>query len=390
MESTVSNLSTSNGIIDSTLPSVMLHRLSLYNFKNYVSAELSFSAPVVCFLGSNGSGKTNLLDAIHYLSLCKSYFNAADSQNIRVGEDQAGINGEWMRGESAEAIVCGLRKGQRKVFKRNHKEYDRLADHVGLLPAVIITPYDAELIHEGSEVRRRFMDTTLSQQSRSALDVLLNYNQALLQRNNLLKQMAKNGKLITELLEPWDAQLVHLGEQIYEERKKFLSAFVPVFNEVYAYITEGREQPEIIYSTDREKAPLEDLLRMHQQRDFMLERTTCGPHKDELEFQLNGLTLKKFASQGQQKSFLIALKLAQATYLRAALNMHPVILLDDLYDKVDERRVTRLLQWLKEFHPGQVFITDTDVQRIPSILKKMETPCEVWQVEQASVTQLEA
>lgn len=364
-----------------TMP-LVLQRLSLFSFKNYASAELHFSANVVCLLGPNGSGKTNLLDAIHYLCLCKSYFNSADSQNITVGEEQAGLTGDFLRDGLPEAIVCALRKGQRKLFKRNHKEYDRLADHIGSFPAVIITPYDAELINDGSEVRRKFMDASISQQSRTALEALLNYNQALLQRNNLLKQKPAQ---LADLVEPWNYQLARFSEIIYSERSAFIEKFTPLFAEVYTYITQGSETPAIRYISDKDKGDPLELLQQQFHRDQALERTTTGPHKDELEFTLDGLSLKKFASQGQQKSFLIALKLAQLQYLRNSLKAQPVLLLDDLFDKVDEQRVTHLLQWLHAHHPGQVFITDTDVKRIPAILTAMSVQHEVFSVNKACI-----
>jgi DNA replication and repair protein RecF len=361
---------------------LLLRRLSLFAFKNYPSAELLIHSNVVCFLGPNGSGKTNLLDAIHYLCLCKSYFNSTDSQNITVGEEQSGITGDFLRDGLPENIVCALRKGQRKLFKRNHKEYDRLADHIGSFPAVIITPYDAELINDGSEVRRKFIDASISQQSRPALEALLSYNQALLQRNNLLKQRPAN---LGDLLEPWNYQLARFSETIYSERTAFIENFTPLFAEVYAYITQGSEVPSIQYVSDKDKGDPLELLQRQFARDQALERTTAGPHKDELEFTLDGLSLKKFASQGQQKSFLIALKLAQLQYLRNHLRAQPVLLLDDLFDKVDEQRVTRLLEWLHMYHPGQVFITDTDLQRIPSILSTMAVTHQVFSIFKATV-----
>jgi DNA replication and repair protein RecF len=363
---------------------ILLERLSLYNFKNYTEASLHFQNKVVCFAGNNGSGKTNLLDAIHYLCVCKSFFNTADSQNITTGQDQASITGEFEKDSMPENIVCALRKGQRKVFKRNFKEYDKLADHIGLLPAVIITPYDIELIWEGSEVRRKFLDATISQQSRPYLDALVAYNHALLQRNNLLKSFGAKGGYNTDILEPWDMQLIHYGTLLYDERKKFLVQFAEQFNNVYQTICEGKEETAITYESDLHNAPMEALLKQNQDKDRILERTSAGIHKDELSFTIGGLPLKKFASQGQQKSFLFALKFAQYNCIRAHQGINPVLMLDDLLDKIDEGRLMQILRWLKDNDTGQIFITDTHLERIPELLSKLDIPHEVWKIEKGT------
>jgi len=292
------------------MKNIRLERLTLYNFKNYSEAELVFKNNVVCFTGNNGSGKTNLLDAIHYLSSCRSFFNTIDSQNIQNGHEQASITGEFVRDDIPEQIICAIRKNQRKVFKRNFKEYDKLAEHIGLLPVVIITPYDIELIWEGSEVRRKFLDATISLQSKPYLEALMAYNHAMLQRNNLLKSFGQRGGYNYELLEPWDYILVEHGTFIFEERKKFLAEFIEDFKTVYQTICNGKEQTDITYESELHNRPLDKLLNDSREKDRILERTTCGIHKDDLSFTINGLPIKKFASQGQQKSFLFALKFA--------------------------------------------------------------------------------
>jgi DNA replication and repair protein RecF len=363
-------------------------KLSLFQFKNYESIEINFDAPVVCFLGDNGEGKTNLLDAIHYLTSCKSYFNAVDSQNIKSGEDQGSIAGEFMRNYQPEMVHCALRKNQRKIFKRNHKEYDRLAEHIGFLPSVIITPYDIELILEGSEVRRKFVDITISQYSNKYLEHLVAYNQALSQRNNLLKSFGKSGKYTPELLEPWDFQLVQHATFIYEERLKFFEKFIPVFNGMYQTISNGKEQASLEYKSDLATDSLENLLLKNRDKDKFLERTSAGIHKDELEFLLDGHPLKKFASQGQQKSYLIALKLAQYLTLKQENEATPILLLDDLYDKVDETRVGNLLAWLHQNHRGQIFITDTHTDRIPALLSKMEAKFEAFHIQKNAASKM--
>ncbi|MEZ4799813.1 MAG: DNA replication and repair protein RecF [Flavobacteriales bacterium] len=361
-----------------------LKKLSLYQFKNYEALELEFNAPVVCFLGNNGQGKTNLLDAIYYLSFCKSYFNPIDSQNIKSGEDQGSIAGEFDRSNNLEAVHCALRKNQRKIFKRNHKEYDKLSEHIGLLPAVIVTPYDIELILEGSEVRRKFIDATISQYSKMYLDNLMSYNQALSQRNNLLKSFSKSGNYIPELLEPWDFQLIKYGQEIFEARRTFFEKFIPIFNEMYQKISGGAETVALEYKSDLFNASLEELLQKNKDRDRFLERTASGIHKDDMDFSIEGNALKKYASQGQQKSFLIALKLAQNEMLISAGAEAPILLLDDLYDKVDDTRVANLLNWLLNNHKGQIFISDTHVDRIPALLKEMNATFEAFLIEKGS------
>lgn len=365
-----------------------LKKLALYQFKNYEALELEFNAPVVCFLGNNGQGKTNLLDAIYYLSFCKSYFNPIDSQNIKSGEDQGSIAGEFERSTTLETVHCALRKNQRKVFKRNHKEYDKLSEHIGLLPAVIVTPYDIELILEGSEVRRKFIDATISQYSKVYLDNLVSYNQALSQRNNLLKGFSRGGNFIPELLEPWDFQLIKYGQEIFEARRTFFENFIPIFNEMYQKISGGAESVSLEYKSDLFNASLEELLQKNRDRDRFLERTSAGIHKDDMDFSIEGNALKKYASQGQQKSFLIALKLAQNEILINAGAEAPMLLLDDLYDKVDDTRVANLLNWLLNNHKGQIFISDTHVDRIPTLLKEMNATFEAFLVQKGTAKPL--
>lgn len=366
-----------------------LQHLSLYNFKNYDEAVLDFTKQVVCFVGDNGSGKTNLLDAIHYLSTCKSFFNPIDSQNIRLESDQCSITGEFRRDGHQEQIICTLRKNQRKVMKRNFKEYERLAEHIGLLPAVIVTPYDIELIWEGSEVRRKFLDATISSLSRSYLDQLVAYNHALLQRNNLLKSFGKSGKFNTEALEPWNYQLIEKGTFIYNERKKFIAEFTEEFAEVYSMISGGAEVTGINYESDLNDTDFETLLAKNADRDRILERTSAGVHRDDLDFTILNHPLKKYGSQGQQKSFLFALKLAQYQFLRHHQTMNPIIMLDDLFDKIDERRMNHILDWLAKNDVGQIFITDTHVTRIPEILGSRNLSYEVWEVNRGVVRKKE-
>lgn len=362
-----------------------LSHLNLYNFKNYNEAVLDFSKQVVCFVGDNGSGKTNLLDAIHYLSTCKSFFNPVDSQNIHLEAEQCSVTGEFTRDGHPEQIICSLRRNQRKVFKRNFKEYERLSEHIGLFPSVIVTPYDIELIWEGSEIRRKFLDATIASLSRPYLENLLAYNHALLQRNNLLKSISRHGKFSPEVLEPWDFQLADKGNFIHVQRKKFVEEFSVEFASVYSVISGDRENAGVEYQSELHDQTFEILLKKNLERDRMLERTSAGIHRDDLDFTIQGNPLKKFGSQGQQKSFLFALKLVQYQFIRRNQGMNPILMLDDLFDKIDEKRMNNILDWLAKNGMGQIFITDTHLTRIPEILRIRNLDYEVWEVNQGTI-----
>jgi DNA replication and repair protein RecF len=359
---------------------IQLQNISLYNFKNYESLSLELHPRVNCFVGNNGTGKTNLLDAIHYLSNCKSYFNPVDSQNILFGADQFAITGEFMRNEQHEQVICSVRRNQRKVFKRNHKEYERLAEHIGLLPCVMITPYDIELIWEGSEVRRKFLDSTLAMLSRGYLDELIAYNHALLQRNTVLKTYSKQPFFPDEYIEVWDAQLVARAAAIHEARTAFLKNFQGVFQRVYSELSGGAESMSIHYESELNTSSMQELLAKNNRRDRQLERTSSGIHRDDLEFQIEGNPIKKFASQGQQKSFLFALKFAQYLFIHEATGLKPMLLLDDFFDKIDANRVENIIAWIAKNDVGQIFITDAGLDRIPTVLNKASIPFAAWQV----------
>lgn len=281
-----------------------LKNLTLLNFKNYNSADLIFSNSVTAFVGNNGAGKTNLLDAIHYLCLCKSYFNPIDSQQIKAGEELFLVQGDFVRDEKPEKISCGLKKNQKKSFKRNKKEYDKLADHIGLFPVVMISPYDINLIMDGSEERRRFVDNVISQTDSRYLDELITYNKHLLNRNALLKQVAATRTLDVALLQILDEQLINSGNIIFEKRKEFLQNFIPLFDKHYQFLTNNAERVSLSYQSQLNDQSFETLLAQAIEKDRLLERTTVGIHKDELQFEIAGMPMKKFGSQGQQKSFL--------------------------------------------------------------------------------------
>ncbi len=357
-----------------------LQQLSVINFKNYAEAELSLIEGVNVFAGNNGAGKTNLLDAIHYLSLCKSYFNPIDSQQIKQGADFFIITGNFSRNNQREAVACSVKRNQKKQFKRNKKDYQRLADHIGLFPLVMVSPYDISIIIEGSEERRKFIDNVISQTDNSYLDELIVYNKVLANRNALLKQIADTGRYDPGLLEVLDEQLIASGKRVFDKRKAFMESFTAIFNRHYGYISDNAEQVELIYESQLLQDDLAILLKKSVERDRILERTTNGIHKDDLQFMIHGMPMKKFGSQGQQKSFLIALKLAQYSYLYQQKGFKPLLLLDDIFDKLDDLRVTKLMQMISDQNFGQVFITDTNAVRVEAIFQKIGVDIKLFKV----------
>lgn len=362
-----------------------LKQLSLLNFKNYTEAELSFEPGVNAFAGNNGAGKTNLLDAIHYLALCKSYFNPIDSQQIKQGADLFMINGVFEKDNKREVIVCGLKRNQKKQFKRNKKEYQRLADHIGLLPLVMVSPYDISIIIEGSEERRKFIDNVISQTDNHYLDELIAYNKTLINRNALLKMIADTGKYDPALLEIYDEQLVASGNKIFNKRKAFMEIFTQIFNGHYRFLSEDAETVELVYESQLLNDDLGALLKRSAERDRILERTTQGIHKDDLHFAIHGMAMKKFGSQGQQKSFLIALKLAQYSFLNNQKGYKPLLLLDDIFDKLDENRTRKLMEMVSNNDFGQVFITDTSSDRIGKIFSDLNVKINIFKVDKGTV-----
>lgn len=345
-----------------------LRKLSLLNFKNYEQAELSFSQRINCFVGNNGAGKSNLLDAIYYLSFCKGYFNQVDARNIRFDKDFMMATGNFNRNNDEETIYCGVKKNQKKIFKRNDKIYKKLSEHIGLIPLVVITPLDTVLVAGGSEERRKFTDTLISQFNKTYLKHLIKYNRALLQRNKLLKSYLKSGHFDAEILEIWNQQLVLHGNVIYSIRQAVIDEFIPVFQRFYKYISNQNEEVSLQYSSRLEKNDFEDLLKESLEKDRILTYTTTGIHKDDLSLELNGFPIKKIGSQGQQKTFLVALKLAEFELLKSKISNNPILLLDDIFDKLDFNRVQYIVDIIANDDFGQIFITDTNQKRLADIL----------------------
>jgi DNA replication and repair protein RecF len=362
-----------------------LQHLSLIHFKNYSSLEIDFCSQINCLVGNNGEGKTTVLDAIHYLSNCKSFFNPIDSQNIKHQEDFLMIKGVFENNEQSEEIYIGLKRNQKKIFKRNQKEYERLADHIGLVPLVMISPADAELIAGGSEYRRKFLDSIISQFNKQYLHDLIQYNKILSHRNALLKQAAISKSYSSDSFEIWDMQLIDLAEKIARIRKDFLDQFIPLFTKFYAQISDNKEQVHLHYNTQLLQSPMQELLKDNLKRDLALEYTSVGIHKDDLDFLMNNTSLKKFASQGQQKSFLIALKLAHFQFLKTQKQTQPILLLDDIYDKLDDTRVTKLMDIVSHEGFGQLFITDTHPTRLQDLFTQKKYPFKFYSVSSGNI-----
>ena len=351
-----------------------LKKLTLLNYKNISEATYSFDAKIHCFVGKNGVGKTNLLDAIYHLSIGKSYFNAVALQNIKHGEEFYMIEGEFEKEERLEHIVCSVKKGQKKVVKRNNKIYEKLSEHIGLLSVVMISPADNDLIVEGSETRRKFMDGVISQLNLKYLQDLINYQKVLSQRNALLKYFALNQTFDGLTLGIYNEQLALLGVDIFETRKEFIAQFVPIFNHYHQLIAENAEQVQLKYESQLSEKSFMELLNSSFPKDKILQYTSVGIHKDDLLLEIDHYPIKKFGSQGQQKSFLIALKLAQFDFLSQKSGHKPILLLDDIFDKLDEFRVERLIKMVNENLFGQIFITDTHDERTEAVVRKTEQP----------------
>ncbi len=346
-----------------------LKKLSLLNYKNFDEIAFDFESKLNFIVGQNGIGKTNVLDAIYHLAYGKSYFNPLAIQNIKHDQDFFVIEGEFEKNERPENIVCSLKKGQKKVVKHNGKIYDRLSEHIGLIPLVMISPSDRDLIMEGSETRRGFIDIVISQLNNSYLIALIKYHKTLKQRNSLLKFFSLNHTFDADNLAIYDEQLHELGHYIYDNRKLFLTEFTPIFNKHHQNITNAKDDVQLVYESQLHTDTLASLLKKNNSRDRLLQHTSFGIHKDDLSFEINHYPIKKFGSQGQQKSYLIALKLAQFDFLKKQSGVKPILLFDDVFDKLDETRVSKIVAMVNNDDFGQLFVTDTHPDRIESLLK---------------------
>ncbi|MGM1055884.1 MAG: DNA replication/repair protein RecF [Bacteroidota bacterium] len=349
---------------------MFLKTLSLVNYKNFTTAAFDFDSKINCLVGHNGVGKTNVLDSIYHLSFGKSYFNPITSQNINHEAEFFVIDGILQKNDREEHILVSAKRGQKKVIKRNNKAYEKFSEHIGFIPAVIISPGDRDLIIEGSETRRKFMDGVISQSDQEYLNALIHYGKVIAQRNALLKFFAANSKFDRDTLDIYNAQMSELGNLLFEKRKVFLEEFIPIFDKRYAEITNQKEKVAITYKSQLFEKPISELLEKNLQKDMMLQYTGVGLHKDDLSFEIEGHPIKKFGSQGQQKSFLIALKLAQFDFIKRLSKSSPLLLLDDIFDKLDEQRVAHIVALVAENELGQIFISDTHPERTEKVVKE--------------------
>jgi len=363
-----------------------LKTLQLNQFKNHSRSSFTFSKQVNCFVGNNGAGKTNILDAIHYLCQTKSYFNHINTQNIQFGADYFLLKGIFKKGETADEIQCNVKEGDGKVIKCNSKKYKRFSEHIGKFPAVVISPTDTNLILEGSEVRRKYVDSSISQYKQSYLKTLINYNKTLKQRNGLLKQFSDRGYFDNITLNIYDKQLIQLGVIIHKERTDFLQALTPVFAKYYSEIAGMEEKVALLYTSQLNDGNIETLLQESLLKDRATNHTGVGIHKDDVLFEMNDHSIKKIGSQGQQKSFLIALKLAQFDFIKEKLGFKPILLLDDIFDKLDDNRVLQLISFVNKGVFGQVFITDTHAERSEEILTKANIPYSIFAIENENLS----
>lgn len=362
-----------------------LKALQLVNFKNYDEIRLEFSENVNVLVGSNGSGKTNLLDSIYYLSLTRSAFLAVDTQLIRTGEKYFSVKGQFVSGNSVNDVLCAVQIGSKKVVKDGVNEYQKLTDHIGRFPVVLVAPDDTELVREGSEERRKFFDTIISQIDRTYLESLIRYNHVLKQRNSLLKMFGESKTFDPLALDSYNRVMIPTGDKIYRRRAEFIKEFSPVFHRYYTLIVDNAETVDLNYSSDLDEISFAEGLKKNQEKDLALQRSNFGVHRDDYPFQLGGYELKRMGSQGQQKSFVIALKLAQFEILETRLKTRPILLLDDIFDKLDDLRISKLLELIRNGAFGQIFITDARPDRTAGLLDEIGVGASIFTVENGTI-----
>jgi DNA replication and repair protein RecF len=357
-----------------------LNTLSLVNYKNFEQQNFEFDTKINCFVGANGVGKTNALDAIYHLSFGKSYFNPIASQNIKHNEEFFVVDGIFNKNDKTEKVLVSLKRGQKKMIKRNGKAYEKFSDHIGLIPLVIISPADRDLIIEGSDTRRKFIDNVISQSDKVYLNNLINYNKILSQRNALLKYFALNNTFNAQTLEVYNEQLHTYGTEIFNTRNNFLNTFIPIFKARYKSISNDNEAVNLSYKSDLFDNDLKHLLTNCVNKDKAIQYTSVGIHKDDLNFEIETYPIKKFGSQGQQKSFLIALKLAQFDFIKEQNGVTPLLLLDYIFDKLDENRVAQIINLVDNEDFGQLFISDTHAERTENIVKQIHQSYKIFKL----------
>ena len=364
---------------------MILQKLSIINYKNIGEATLEFSPKINCLVGHNGVGKTNVLDAVYYLSFCRSQHNPVDSQVIRHEQPFFVLEGSYVGEDgSEERVYCGMKRGTKKHFKRNQKEYRRLSEHIGLIPLVVVSPGDTLLIDGGSEERRRLMDMVIAQFDHEYIDALARYNKALQQRNTMLKQEEEPD---AEVMDLWEEQMAAAGEQVFRKRRQFIGELLPVFQQYYEDISCGHERVGLSYTSHCERGPLLDVIRRDRAKDRAVGYSLHGIHRDDLDFTLDGHPMKREGSQGQNKTFVIALKLAQFDFLRRTSSQTtPLLLLDDIFDKLDANRVEQIVKLVAGDGFGQIFITDTNRDHLDKILSRSGHDYRLFDVDDGHIT----
>lgn len=367
---------------------MILQNLSVLNFKNHLESSIDLIDGINCFVGDNGAGKTNLLDAIHYLSLTKSYFSKQDALNIFNDQPFMSIEGCFDKNDSKQVVQIAIKSGSKKIVKKNKKAYDKLSNHIGLFPLVMISPTDIELLNGGSDLRRKFMDTIISQFDPSYLKKLIDYSRLLLQRNALLKQMLSYRNFNESSLELYDEQIAPLVDYIFKKRQEFLNNLYPIFLNYYKLISNSDEEVSVVYQSQLLEGDYLDLIKQNINKEKLSPTSIVGIHKDDLSFQLSAYPIKKRGSQGQQKTFLLSLKLAQFDFMKSALNFKPMLLLDDIFDKLDDNRVEHLMKLVADKHFGQIFVTDTHQERSSQIFDKIDVDYQLFNVNKGTVEKI--
>ncbi len=360
--------------------SVFLKKISIINYKNILDKEYELDPKINCFVGDNGVGKTNILDAVYHLSMGKSYFNVKNDQLINRGKDYMLVDGVFELNNKNESIVFSLKIGEKKVLKRNGKPYKKFSNHIGLIPVVLISPYDNDLINEGSSERRKFIDSIISQNDKEYLINLIAYTRVIQNRNKLLKQYNRSVDFDLDTIKVYDDQIYKLSEPIFKARDKFIKEFTPLVLEKYKHISDDKEKISIEYKSDLINNHVENLIKDSFQKDVILQYTSVGLHKDDFVFNIDENRIKRFGSQGQQKSFLIALKLAQFDYLKNETGNSPILLMDDVFDKLDLMRVKRIVEIVNSTNFGQLFLSDTDKERIEKVLSSLNLSSKIFEV----------
>lgn len=363
---------------------MILDNISILNYKNIKQASLELSPKINCFIGHNGEGKTNFLDAVYYLSFCRSSNNPIDSQIITHGEDFMMLEGNYLHGDGTpEQVTCGLKRGQKKIVKRNKKAYKRLSEHIGFVPLVLVTPHDTNLIEGASEARRHFMDMVISQYDRTYMEALANCNKALQQRNALLKMEEEPD---ASLLDIWEREMARNGEILFQKRSAFIEEFIPYFQRIYQNISGGNETVTLNYISHCQRGSLLEIIQRDRFKDRAVGYSLHGVHRDDIEMLLDGFDMKHEGSQGQNKTLVLSLKMAQFEFLRRTISQTtPLLLLDDIFDKLDAKRVEQIVKLVSGDEYGQIFITDTNRDHLDNILSSTKFGYKLFYLENGDI-----